>query len=323
MEAIIPKVDRKLIKNELTKDKLLRKSTLGGNEIYIITHHDSPNIMQELGRLREFAFRYAGGGTGKSVDIDQYDTMENPYKQLIVWDPEIDEILGGYRYHVIKSERGIDFNLATARLFDFTEEFKTNYLPYMIELGRSFVQPNFQATGSGRRALFALDNLWDGLGALTVLYPDIKYFFGKVTMYPHYEKYSRNLLLYFLNKHFQDTDKLITPFEPIFQKEKFTQFEKVFTGEDYKEDYKILSKEIRSRGENIPPLINAYMNLSPTMKVFGTVENPYFGQVEETAILINIADIHKQKQERYIDSFMSFLNKYKISKPKLRRLFKH
>jgi len=320
MEAIIPKIERKLIEQELTKDKLLRKTNVGGNELYIVTHHDSPNTMKEIARLREVTFRYAGGGTGKSSDIDQYDTMENPYKQLIVWDPEIHEILGGYRFHACKTNKGIDFNLATSQLFSFSEEFKTDFLPYMIELGRSFVQPEFQATGDRRKALYALDNLWDGLGALTILYPDIKYFFGKVTMYTHFDKTARNLILYFLNKYFNDDKGLMQSEEAIFKMENFPELNELFNGGDYKNDYKILRKEVTQLGEAIPPLINAYMNLTPTMKVFGTVENPYFGKVEETAILININDIHPQKKERYIDSFANFLKKYKISKLQIRKI---
>lgn len=321
MKPIAPKIERRLIENELTKDKLLRKTSIGGNELYIITHHDSPHTMKEIGRLREVTFRYAGGGTGKETDIDDYDIMENPYKQLIVWDPEMKEILGGYRFHSCKSKDGIDFNLATSRLFDFSDEFKTDYLPYIIELGRSFVQPEFQATGASRKALFALDNLWDGLGALTVLYPNMKYFFGKVTMYTHYEKEARNHILYFLNTYFYDDKNLMTCNSPIFKFENYNHLESIYKGNDYQNDYKILRQEVTRRGESIPPLINAYMNLSPTMKVFGTVNNPHFGDVEETAILINIKDISPQKRERYIDSFLNFLKKYKISKLQLRKMF--
>lgn len=98
MEEIIKPVSKELLKAELTEDRRLRMTNKSNNQIYIITHQNAPNVMREIGRLREIAFRAAGGGTGLSMDIDEYDTMEHPYKQLIVWNPEAEEILGGYRY---------------------------------------------------------------------------------------------------------------------------------------------------------------------------------------------------------------------------------
>jgi hypothetical protein len=76
--------------------------------------------------------------------------------------------------------------------------------------------------------------------------------------------------------------------------------EEIFTGKNYKEDYRSLTRKIREKGEHIPPLINSYMKLSPSMKIFGTAINPEFGGVEETGILIKISDIYSEKLERYI-----------------------
>ncbi len=205
MEAVIPPVDRKTIIHELTPDKFVRHTSNGGNKLYVVTAHDSPNVMREIGRLREISFRAAGGGTGKSVDIDEFDTHENAYKQLIVWDPKNKEILGGYRY--IYADVARKTELATSELFAYSEQFVDKYLPRTIELGRSFVQPNYQSTQLRSKGLYALDNLWDGLGALVLRYPEVNYFFGKVTMYVSYNVEARNLLLYFLCKHFADHDK--------------------------------------------------------------------------------------------------------------------
>lgn len=304
MEQILEPVDKSLLENELTKDKFIRETNNGGNLLYIITAHDSPNIMKEIGRLRELSFRSAGGGTGKEVDIDKYDTAENPYRQLIVWDPKDKEILGGYRYHIIDPTKGEEFNLSTTALFSFSDKFKKEYLPYLIELGRSFVQPRYQSAQRREKGLYALDNLWDGLGALVILHPGIKYFFGKVTMYRQYNKNARNLLLYFMDKYFADHDKLVTPLYPMEVDIDSDAMSKIFVGADYKEDYKILSKEIRNLGEHIPPLINSYMNISPSMKMFGTIINPYFGDVEETGIMITISDIYQNKVDRHILSFI-------------------
>ncbi|MGE5448692.1 MAG: GNAT family N-acetyltransferase [Bacteroidales bacterium] len=307
MKDIIAPVPKERLVAELTPDKLMRKTNKGDNEIYIITHQDSPNVMLEIGRVRELTFRDAGGGMGEEVDIDPYDVCDHPYKQLIVWDPQAKEIIGGYRYILCNDlpigEDGV-VPLATTQLFNFSEKFIKEYLPYTLELGRSFVQPHYQSSKAGAKALFALDNLWDGLGALIVDNPQIKYFFGKVTMYTHYHTKARNLILYFFMKYFKDTEHLVTPIHELDLGINMEEMEKVFNGGDYKEDYKILSQKVREFGENIPPLINSYMNLSPSMKTFGTVINDHFGNVEETAIILTISYIYEAKKDRHIETYI-------------------
>lgn len=306
MEEIIQPISKEVIKAELTEEKRLRITNKSNNQIYIITHQDSPNVMLEIGRLREVAFRSAGGGSGLSVDIDEYDTMENPYKQLIVWNPEAEEILGGYRYilgtDVRFDEKGHPI-LATSHMFDFSEKFIKEYLPTTIELGRSFVTLEYQSTRSGSKGLFALDNLWDGLGALTVIMPTVKYFFGKVTMYPSFHPQGRDMILYFLKKHFGDKDHLIVPTKPLAIESDENELAALFDKDAFKEDYKILNAEVRKLGYNIPPLVNAYMSLSPTMRMFGTAINYGFGDVEETGILIAVDEILEEKRIRHIESF--------------------
>ncbi len=304
---IIPPVDRDVLKSELTHDKQLRMTNKSNNEIYIITAHNAPNVMQEIGRLREIAFREAGGGTGMSVDIDEFDTMDNCYKQLIVWNPEAEEIIGGYRY-LLGTDVQTDNNgqpiLATSHMFHFSERFMRDYMPQTIELGRSFVAPAYQSSRMGAKSLFALDNLWDGLGALTVLMPNVKYFFGKMTMYPSYVRKGRDMILYFLKKHFDDKENLIIPMKPLTIETDTQELDKLFCEEAFKDDYKILNTEIRKMGFNIPPLVNAYMGLSPTMKMFGTAINYGFGDVEETGILIAVDEILEEKRVRHIDSYI-------------------
>ena len=304
---IIAPVPLELIKAELTPEKKLRMTNKSNNEIYIFTYHDSPNLMREIGRLREITFRMAGGGTGKELDWDEYDTCENCYKQLIVWNPESEEIIGGYRY-LMGDEWTYDKNgqpeLATSHLFKFSEKFIKEYAPYTIELGRSFVTPEYQSSKMGAKSLFALDNLWDGLGALTVINPKMKYYFGKMTMYPSYIRFGRDLILYFLKKHFDDKEGLIYPMKPLELETPEEELAQVFCGRDFKEDYRILNGGIRALGFNIPPLVNAYMNLSPTMKLFGTAINYGFGDVEETGILIAVDEILESKRVRHIESFV-------------------
>lgn len=307
MEDIIAPIDKEILKSELTEEKRLRFTNKSNNEIYVVTWKDSPNTLREIGRLREIAFREAGGGTGKSLDLDEYDLMENPYKQLIVWNPDAEEILGGYRYlfgdEVEFDEHGHPV-LATAHMFNFSEKFLKEYLPYTVELGRSFVTLEYQSSRAGSKGLFALDNLWDGLGALTVINPKMKYYFGKMTMYPSYNRFGRDMILYFLNKHFGDPDMLITPAQPLKIETDPAVLEKLFCCDTFKEDYKILNTEVRKLGYNIPPLVNAYMSLSPTMRMFGTAVNYGFGDVEETGILIAVDEILEEKKVRHIESFV-------------------
>ncbi len=306
-QPIIEPIAKEVLKSELTPDRQLRMTNKSNNEIYIITAHNAPNVMREIGRLREIAFRAAGGGTGKDCDIDEFDTCENCYKQLIVWNPEEEEIIGAYRY-LEGTKWELDDKgqpiLATSHMFHFSEKFIRDYMPYTIELGRSFVSLPYQSTRMGAKSLFALDNLWDGLGALTVIKPDVKYFFGKMTMYPSYIREGRDMILYFLKKHFDDQENLVIPMKPLKIEADEAELAQLFCESDFRKDYKILNREIRRLGYNIPPLVNAYMNLSPTMKLFGTAINYGFGDVEETGILIAMDEILEDKRVRHIDSFI-------------------
>jgi hypothetical protein len=307
-QPIIPPVSKELLRSELTDDKQLRMTNKSHNKIYIVTAHNAPNVMREIGRLREIVFREAGGGTGKEVDIDEFDICENCYKQLIVWNPEQEEIIGGYRYLL-----GTDWEydeqgqpkLATSHMFRFSEKFIRDYAPWTVELGRSFVSLPYQSSKMGAKSLFALDNLWDGLGALTVIRPNMKYYFGKMTMYPSYIRKGRDMILYFLRKYFDDKENLIVPMKPLKIETDQSELEALFCKDSFKEDYKILNGEIRKLGYNIPPLINAYMSLSPTMRLFGTAINYGFGDVEETGILIAVDEILEEKRKRHIDSFIA------------------
>ncbi len=307
MEPIIAPISKDIIKSELSPAKKLRDTNKGHNEIYIVNHFDSPNIMKEIGRLREEAFRDSGGGSGLSMDIDEFDTMEHPYQQLIVWDPDAEKIIGGYRYLLgtdIKIDEKGQPVLATAHMFHFSEKFINEYLPYTIELGRSFIAPEYQSRQAGMKALFALDNLWDGLGALAIEKPDMKYFFGKMTMYPEYNREARDLIQHFLFKHFEDKEKLVTPVDPLVIETDKAYMDSILTAEDFDEDYKLLNAAVRKHGVNIPPLVNSYMSLSPTMKMFGGGINHEFSEAEETCILITFDEIHDAKKERHIDSFI-------------------
>lgn len=304
MDTIIAPISRDLIESELLDKFLLRTTNFSNNSIYDVDFHSAPNTVMELGRLREITFREAGGGTGKNVDLDEYDTCENPFRQLIVWDAAEREIVGAYRY-IHGKNMSFDDNgqplSPTSHLFSFSEKFMEEYLPHTIELGRSFVQPKYQPSNNPRKGLYALDNIWDGLGALVVYNDDLKYFFGKMTMYNSYPTKARDMILFLLEKYFNDAEKLVNAREPKYIHTNEKELEDIFIHQEFSLDFKILVKKVRELGVNVPPLINIYMGLAPTMKSFGTSANIHFGDVEETAIMITIKDIYDAKKERHIN----------------------
>jgi hypothetical protein len=313
MIEIIPPVDTNLLLSELTADKLLRPTNKANNHIYVITAHDSPNVMREIGRLRELSFRASGGGTGLEIDMDEFDTMEEPYRQLIVWNEEEKEIMGGYRF---LHGRDMKFDAAgqpiavTSHMFRFSSKFIEEYLPRTIDLGRAFVQPAYQSSHKGAKSLFALDNLWDGLGALATE-EQTEYLIGKVTIYPDFNAEAREMILYFMYRYFNDDEALVNLKEKDFRPsdEKMQQYDAFFNEKNFKENYRKLNQEVRRLGVNIPALINAYIGLSPTMKTFGTGINQEFANIYDTGIMITVADIFEEKRRRHIEPYL----KYKAS----------
>jgi hypothetical protein len=304
-KEIIPPVDRSLIETELLPSRFIKKTNNGDNEIYIVSAHEAPHTMREIGRLREVTFRDAGGGTGHEIDVDVFDTAENPFLQLLVWNSSDREIIGGYRFilgkHMLQSDHQQPLS-PTAEIFNFSSKFIAHYLPVTIELGRSWVQPLYQPINDFRKGLYSLDNLWDGLGGLITTYPEIRYFFGKITMYTTFNVMARDLIMGFLQIYFPDNEKLVTPLPELEIPVQLSKeaLEVHFQGENYDHDFKTLVKLVRGYGEQVPPLLNAYMNLSNTMKTFGTAVNPHFGGVEETGILVCIDDIYPSKTARHI-----------------------
>lgn len=274
----------------------MRDTKRAGNEIYIFTAAECPALMREVGRLREIAFRAAGGGTGEEADIDGEDRAEGGYHQLIVWTQRRRR---SWADTASSSARRAGSRISRRNTTSISAIFSgAATCPTPSNWGvRSSSRPIRRAPNT--KSLYALDNLWDGLGALIVLNPKAKYLFGKVTMYSSYQTVARNTLIYFLHKYFPDRDRLVTGRHPIDLGLDDPYYERIFTGENYVENYHILIQRIREFNENIPPLINSYMNLSPTMRVFDTVENPDFGGVEETGILLAIKDIYLEKRERY------------------------
>ncbi len=316
MKDVISPVERELLKKELNSLTFLRPTCKANNEIYDITVHNAPNTMREIARLRELAFRAGGGGTGLEMDIDHYDTRENAYHQLIVWDPEHEEIVGGYRY-LLGSETREDEHgqpdWVSSHMLKFSEKFLADYKLKTVELGRAFVQPKYQTAEMGARSIFALDNLWEGLGA--VIYnkrDEIDYLIGKVTIYRQFDELVRDVIYAYLELHFPDREGLMTQMDPMSISEEAQRVaDELFDGESQVEDYKALQKFARDHGEHVPPLFHAYIGLSETMMTFGTGVNVGFGEVYDTGLMITVADLHEEKRKRYIESYVTYLESEK------------
>ncbi|MBR6438812.1 MAG: GNAT family N-acetyltransferase [Bacteroidales bacterium] len=307
MKNIIPPVDVDLLKSELTEDKFLRKTNHGDNEIYVVTYQNAPNVVREIGRLREEAFRAGGGGTGEPLDLDKFDTDEAyGYKQLVLWDPEAERVIGGYRYalcdNIVYDKFGQPI-LTSSHMFKFSKQFLKNYIDKTIELGRSFVTVDYQSTRAGKKSIFALDNLFDGLGALMLLHKgQMEFFFGKMTIYSQYPTEAREMIQVFLNKWFgAKRRKLIDLKQKLIVKRPF-KYSKLLKTNDFREDYKVLKSFVMEYGVNIPPLVNSYMNLSPYMQYFGTGINDEFGDIYDSGILIPFEGIAIDKLERHVES---------------------
>ena len=313
MEPIIDPIDVALIEAELTPDKKLGDTNKGGNELYVVTWQDSPNTVKEIGRLREISYREAGASSGKSMDIDEYDTMDNPYHQLIVWDPEAKAIIGGYRYilgtSVSLKEDGQP-NLTSSHLYRFSDEFITHYLPHVMELGRSFVAPDYQSSKAGAKSLFTMDNLWDGIASVILHHPRTLYFLGKMTIYPTYDRTARNLIIHFLKKHFNDPQSLVRPKKEIRVTDNTRLMDLILNEADVKKDYRLLKDAVRKLGTNIPPLVNSYINISSSMKMLGSCINDELGDAIETGIMIGFDEMYAEKKERHMEAFI--MNRLKI-----------
>ncbi len=306
MKPIIAPVETKILLHEL-EGHLLRPSNKAGNLIYDITAHECPNVMREIGRLREISYRAGGGGTGKELDIDDQDIMPRPYHQLIVWDPDNNQIIGGYRYlfgHEAEIRNGQPF-ITSAHLFHYSERFIRDYLPNTIEFGRAFVQPMYQKREMGVKALFALDNIWDGIGAVLFNHPEMRYMIGKVTIYPGYNEQARELIYAYLDRYHKGEQGLIEPYHPLLSQ---PLTHSPFEGEDKQENYHILQHAVREQGTVIPPIFTAYLNLTNDLQFFGNAINDEFGDVLESGIMVDLETVYPEKKERYINSYIKWLN---------------
>ncbi|KFN40033.1 MAG: acyltransferase [Sulfuricurvum sp. MLSB] len=291
--SIAHPVSRQEIRGELRKAELLGM-TNDGKQIYLIEHENAPNIINEIGRLREYSFRKVGEGSGKVRDIDEFDRY---YHHLVLWDDEALEIAGAYRIGEcgwILSWLGKE-GLYMNDLCEIQDTFDT-VLEDAIELGRSFVQPKYW----GSRAL---DYLWQGIGAYLSHNPQIKYMYGPVSISGSFPKHAQEALVYFYTLYFGTEHSKVRAKSPYrisdYVREEFNA---LFAGNDYNEDFKRLKDYLKSFDVLVPTLYKQYSELCEE----GGVEFMDFGidvdfnNCIDGYILVDISKIKEAKRQRYI-----------------------
>ncbi len=295
-KAIAHPEDRRDIKRELKSSTLLGK-TKDAKSIYLYSSNDHDSIViNEIGRLRELSFRKVGEGVNKKRDIDKYDRY---YKHIILWDEEDLEIVGAYRIAecVDVMQRFGEEALYTTTLFTYNEGFY-DYLPDAIELGRSFIQPKYW----GSRAL---DYLWYGIGAYLKNNPHIRYMYGPVSLSESYTKVATDMILYFYDKNFKDTDSLVEaklPYNFTTDEQLISNLQEELNAPTYKENFKTLKKALASINTNVPTLYKQYADLCEEGGIRFCAYNtdPDFSNCVDSFILVDIQKIKDSQKKRYI-----------------------
>ena len=301
---IIHPVDRKLLKAQLRKKDLIGL-TNDEKEIYFVDFISSPDVVKEISRLREITFRKVGEGTGNKADRDIYDKN---YKHLVLWDDDKLEIAGAYRIgfcREIISENGIN-GLYSSTLFNYSERL-TNRLDVSLELGRSFVQAKYWNTN-------ALSYLWQGLGAILLINPEIKFLFGGVSLSNSYLKEAKELIIYFYKKWFRaDSNLAYAKNRFIISEKRNEELKNIFSSDDYKNEFKILKNMLKVYGHSVPTLFKQYSELCEK----GGIEFLDFGidadfqNCVDGLIMVEVDKIKYSKKEKYIN------NHYQYSKVKI------
>jgi hypothetical protein len=285
---------RQTIKQELRKGELLGE-TSDGKQIILVDWFPESSVIREIGRLRELSFRKVGEGTGERRDLDKYD---HHYRHLVLWDNEALEIVGAYRLgegNLILEKKGKK-GFYAENLFEFKKPFE-KYLADSLELGRSFVQPNYW----GSRAL---DYLWQGLGAYLRHNPKIKYLFGPVSISAHYPQASRDMLVYFYNNYFGHTEKLVSSNNPCqINEQTLDEFRNIFKGDDFNQDMKELKNRLSMQNMSIPTLYKQYSDLcvEDGVKFLDFGIDPDFSGCTDGFLLVDVSKIKDSKRKRYIE----------------------
>ncbi len=294
VETVIHPADAKAIKKNLYKATLLGE-TRDNKKIFLYDFSYDCPVMQEIARLRELTFRSVEEGTGLSLDLDRFDTY---YRHIVLWDDNDLEIVGAYRIgegSEIMRNQGVD-GFYTQTLFDLDTHF-SGYLPYSIELGRSFVQPRYWGQHS-------LEYLWYGIGAYLNTRPDIKYLFGPVSLSNSYPQLAKELIVAFYDQQFGHAlpqAQARSPFQVSLASKRFALQE--FSA-DYSSSFKILNSELKKLGVKVPTLYKQYVELcvDKGCHFIGFNVDPQFNDCIDSLIMVEIDKIAPKKKQRYVNT---------------------
>lgn len=278
---------------ELRHAFYLGRATHWNADIYSVDGLVSPNLMGEICRARKLS--YAGIGVRLDDGAGSEDDLNGTYKQIVVWDRARGAVVGGYRYAVggkVAAE-----HLSLSHYFELSEQFKSDYLPRGVELGRSFVSPEYQC-GTQRSTIFALDALWEGVAKIVKL-TNAEYLFGRVTLYEELGVRARNILVGYMQHITPSDSALMKAKEPLRVGISRRRFSQIFNADTPEENYKILLSKMRSMHRRIPPIISSYLRLSPSLRLFGSYRNRELGGVVESAIMLTISDFYDKVKSRY------------------------
>lgn len=299
-KPIIPPVDKALLREEFARATEWPEASHGAIKLYCIDV-GFPAILREIGRLREIAFRSGGGGTGEVLDLDRFDT--DPYyrfRQLVVWDSEEEAIAGGYRfvygYDVHLNGQGQP-DIPSAHIFRFSENFIRDGLPRTMELSRSFIAAQYQRKlDAARKSIFILDCLFKGICIASRMgnTPDV---FGKVTFYPDYPADAFALLTAAMEKHCYGGED-IAPVQA-YTVPPSTETAQILTHDDFRSDFRALAATLLKRGQYLPPILKSYINLTTTLKYYGSALNDEFGNVVEMGLRLHMPDLNPDRWPLY------------------------
>lgn len=297
MMPIVNPVEREALLTSFSEETRLTTGRAWPLEIHAFAGSDHSRALAEVGRLREATFRFVGSGTGRALDVDDFDTAADGYRQLVVFHRVRQEIVAGCR---VRLGRTASLNpFASESLFEFSETFRQQYADGLLDIGRMFVIPRLQVAGGEREGTFVLDNLFHGLAAIAQREKRLTHFFGRLVLPKVLPARLRDLCMYFLAKHFAGDHQLVRPRVPEVFHSSTHELARVLVGANWRDDLRFLQNEARRLGSRVPPLLRAYVSLSPTLRTFGVTRDPELSAIEEVAILVKVSEIRRQTRRRY------------------------
>lgn len=276
--------------------------TRDGNRMYLVDYKPHSALIREIGRLRELAFRKVGEGSGHSRDLDIYDKN---YRHLVLWNCNNQEIAGAYRIGEGKKllEKFGEDGFYTRSLYRFTPSFHP-YLEESIELGRSFVHPNYWGKAS-------LDYLWQGLGAYLATQPHIRYLIGPVSMSADYPRELMNMLAYFYKRYYPSPEQLAIAKKPyLITADTIAELDTLFADKGRTTAFEFMQKYFINAGYKLPVLFKQYASLFDEggFQASAFSVDPDFGDCLDGLCMADLHKLKAAKRKRYVREIQIDLN---------------